>query len=373
MSTPIAFGNGSRLMRAWTKGRAMKFAHLLLAAAVGAGAVSGAYAEPVKLGLTVQVAANITLGKNVSDYKTVVEQATGGEITFEIYDAAKKYVDFEVPGAVSSGAIEMGVAQLGLYAKEVPSVEIFQQPFLFDSDALTKAATQPQSEIRKLIDAQILRTTGTRVLWWQPYGGTVVMSKNAPIPNPHAMKDRNVRAIDPTAAEYVQLCGGKPHVISGSKMLDALKTGKVDAVMTGVSGVKVRELWRETQHVTKIRHSVIMFLVVINEKVWQSLPKQHQATMLKLAKKVESEYWGEFEQEEIDSYRFSTEKGMSISEISSDDLAEWRICSSDLVERFVDKLGATAHSLMSAYGRLRATTSCCNGSAAEGMSSSLSR
>lgn len=348
----------------------MKFAQLLfaglLSAAIGPGAAS---ADPIKLGLTVQSPANVTLGKNVTDYKKAVEEATGGEISLEIFDSAKRYVDFEVPGAVGSGAIEMGVAQLGLYAKEIPSVEIFQQPFLFDNDALTKAAAQPQSEIRKLIDAQILRAAGTRVLWWQPYGGTVVMSKNGPIPNPQAMKGRNVRAIDPTAAEYVQLCGGVPHVISGSKMLDGLKTGKVDAVMTGVSGVKVRELWRETQHVTKIRHSVIMFLVVINEKVWQGLPERHRETMLKLAKSIETGYWSEFEQEEIDSYRFSTEKGMTITEITSDDLAEWRVCSSDLVERFVERLGPTAHSLMSAYGRLRAAES----NAAAGAQTSLSR
>lgn len=371
MSNPITFRSGPRFMARETKGTTMKFAQLLFAGLLSAAVASGAAADPVKLGLTVQVAATTTLGKNVSDYKRIVEPATGGEITFEIFDAAKRYVDFEVPGAVSSGAIEMGVAQLGLYAKEVPAVEIFQQPFLFDDDALTKAAAQPQSEIRKLIDAQILRATGTRVLWWQPYGGTVVMSKNGPIPNPQAMQDRNVRAIDPVAAEYVQLCGGKPHVISGSKMLDALKTGKVDAVMTGVSGVKVRELWRETQHVTKIRHSVIMFLVVINEKVWQSLPERHRATMLKLAKSIEVDYWGEFEQEEIDSYRFSTEKGMTITEITSDDLAEWRICSSDLVERFVERLGPTAHSLMSAYGRLRAEASASK--AADGAQTSLSR
>jgi C4-dicarboxylate-binding protein DctP len=349
----------------------MTFARLLLIGLLGIAApiAAGAKADPVKLGLTVQVPVTVPMGKNVADFKRVVEETTGGELTFEIFDSAKRYVDFEVPGAVSTGAIEMGVAQIGLYAKQVPAVEIFQQPFLFDSDPLTRAAARPQSEIRKLIDAHILKNTGTRVLWWQPYGATVVMSKGAPLSNPQAMRDRNVRAIDPVAAEYIQLCGGKPHVISGSKMLDALQAGKVDAVMTGVSGVKVRELWKETQYITKIRHSVILFLVVINDKVWQGLSKQHQAVMLKHARKVEEDYWAEFEQEEIDVYRFSIEKGMHVKEITSDDLSEWRLCSSDLVENFVERLGPVANGLMSAYGRLRAAVS----KAGEGAHSALGR
>jgi C4-dicarboxylate-binding protein DctP len=341
----------------------MKFAHLLFAAALATSFGCAAWAEPVKLGLTVQVSTTVTLGKNVLEYSNAMAKASGGEIGIEIFPDAKRFGDFEVPKAVSGGAIEMGVAQLGLYAKDVPAVEIFQQPFLFDSDELTRAATRPDSEIRKLIDAQILEKTGARVLWWQPYGATVVMSKTAPIPNPQAMQNRVVRSIDPVAAEFVQLCGGKPEVIPGSKMLDALKTGKVDSVMTGVSGVIVRNLWQETQHVTRLRQSVIMFLVIINETVWQGLSQPQRELMLAEARKAEAAYWNDFAAEELAAYRFSAEKGMTVTEITNEDLADWRVCSSDLVERFVEKLGDTADRLMTAYGQLRAESCCKTGRA----------
>jgi C4-dicarboxylate-binding protein DctP len=259
----------------------MKFAHLLFAAALVMAGAQAASAEPVKLGVTIQVSTVSPLGKNVADYKSAIEAASGGSLALEVFDKAQRFVDFQVPQAVGSGAIEMGMAQIGLYAKDVPAVEIFQQPFLFDSDELTRRAARPESEIRKLIDAQILEKTGARVLWWQPYGATVVMSKHSPLVTPSAMQNRNVRAVDPVAAEFVTLCGGKPHVISGSKMLDALQTGKVDTVMTGVLGVQERELWKETQYITRLRQSAILFLVIINEKVWQGLSKEHQALMVK--------------------------------------------------------------------------------------------
>ena len=336
----------------------MKFAHWLCAVALGLILGADVQAEPVKLGVTIQVSTANPLGRNVADFKKAVEAASAGSLVIELFDKAQRFVDFQVPQAVSSGAIEMGMAQIGLYAKDVPAVEIFQQPFLFDSDELTHAAAHPESEIRKLIDAQLLEKTGVRVLWWQPYGATVVMSKNAPLSNPNAMQNRSIRAVDTVAAEFVTLCGGKPQVISGSKMLDALRTGKVDAVMTGVLGVQERELWKETQYITRLKQSALLFLVIVNETVWQGLSAEHRELMVREARRVERDYWGSFAQDEANAYTFSMGKGLAVKEITGDDLAEWRVCSSDLVERFVERLGDTASSLMTAYGRLRAA-SCC--------------
>lgn len=332
----------------------MKLTKFLLIALIGLAAPASAGAPEVKLRLTVQVSTASPLGANVVDYKNALAAASNGAIAIDVFDKAQLYVDFKVPGAVGSGEIEMGVAQIGLYAKDVPAVEIFQQPFIFDSDELTRAAASPESDIRRLIDEGILAKTGARVLWWQPYGANLIMSKGGALLNPLAMTGRSVRALDPVAAEFVTLCGGKPQVISGSKMLEALSAGKVDSVMTGVLGIPERELWRETQYVNRIRHSAILFLVIINEKVWQGLSKAQQALMQAEARKVEDKYWTDFARLEQDAYRFAVEKGMTVKEMTSDDLMDWRLCSSDLVERFVEHLGDNADRLMSAYGKLRA-------------------
>ncbi len=331
----------------------MKVAQSLFAALLCAGLVSGASAQELKLRLTVQTSTASPLGANVVDYKNAVAEASKGAVAIEVFDKAQLFVDFKVPGAVGSGEIDMGVAQVGLYAADVPAVEIFQQPFLFDSDELTRAAASPDSEIRKLIDAQILAKTGARVLYWQPYGLNLMMSKTTPLLSPQAMAGRNVRALDKGTAEFITLCGGKPEVISGSKMLEALAAGRVDSVMTGAIGIKERELWRETQFVNRIRQSAILFVVIINEKVWQGLKPAQQALLQEQARKVETLYWDQFARLEQEAYRFAAEKGMTVKEMTSEDLSDWRVCSSELLERFVEKLGETAAGLMSAYGKMR--------------------
>ena len=65
-------------------------------------------------------------------------------IAVEIYPGAQLYTDREVPTAVASGQIEMGVSSLMRFAGSVPAVDIFTVPFLFDTEARVRAATAPR-------------------------------------------------------------------------------------------------------------------------------------------------------------------------------------------------------------------------------------
>jgi hypothetical protein len=45
---------------------------------------------------------------------------------------------------------------------------------------------------------------------------------------------------------------------------------------------------------------------------------------------------------------------MKIQELTSEEIADWRICSSLIVESFMTDAGEVAEQLMAAYGKLRA-------------------
>src|SRR5262249_28010113 len=111
----------------------MKFVSFLINALIAILATVNALAEDITLRVSVQVSSNSPLGNNVVDYKNAVETASKGTLKIDFYDKAQLFLDNQVIEAVRSGAVEMGIAQLGFFAKEVPAVEIFQQPFAFDS------------------------------------------------------------------------------------------------------------------------------------------------------------------------------------------------------------------------------------------------
>jgi TRAP-type C4-dicarboxylate transport system substrate-binding protein len=185
------------------------------------------------------------------------------------------------------------------------------------------------------------------------------LSNGAPVTNPAAMAGRNVTAIDSGMANFIAICGGKPQLISAPETFKALESKTADTSMTGILSLKERELWRVTNTVTKLRHSEILFVVVINEKSWAGLQEDQRSLILNAAQKVEQSIWRWYALLEADTYALAEEKEMKILDLESEDITNWRICSSLIVESFMADAGKIADQLMAAYGKLRADP-CCN-------------
>lgn len=336
----------------------MRFSvYLLLLFAFPIFPPSPVLAAPKVLRLTLQQSINDPVGQNIVDFKKEIEAKTKGALKIEVLDKGQLYPDYQVPEAIGGGAIEMGVTQLAQYSQFISVAGIFMQPFLFNFEAIVRAASKPGSDIRRMIDGPIVKETGARVLWWQPYGWNVIYSKG-PITNPRAIANRNVRVFDDVAAEFVQLCGGIPQVISESKQLEALDLNLVDSTMSSSAAIKSYDLWRKTDTISDIRHSANILVIMINEDVWQKIPPDQQAIVLDAAKHAEAASWADFDQFDLDIYNYAGKKGMSVARPTPDDLAEWRVCSSAILESFMSKAGRAGAELLAAYGKLRADPCC---------------
>jgi C4-dicarboxylate-binding protein DctP len=110
---------------------------------------------------------------------------------------------------------------------------------------------------------------------------------------------------------------------------------------------------------TRTDHSPVMLLLLVNEKVWQSLREEHRAAIAKAAQEAEHELWDGLAKADEDANAFARSKGIEVAELSSFDLAEWRACSAPVVERFMVTSGRLGQSLLKQYG-LMLTDPCCN-------------
>jgi C4-dicarboxylate-binding protein DctP len=317
-------------------------------------------AEPVQLRITLQLPTTSHLGVNLKRFKDEVEKASNREIAVDIFDNSRLYKDNEALGAVMSGAIDMASLPYQQFHKHAPAIEIFEQPFLMNFEALVRAAANPDSEIRKILDKAVLEATGVRILWWQSYGSSVFFSKSGQhTKHPSGIAGKKVRVFGEAMGNFTKYCGGIPRLISASQQFQAAKDGTVDIVMTGITGVSARDLWKVTDTITRTEHAALEFLVIINEKVWQSLSKDHQRIVAEASSRVERELRDQMADIEAQAYAFARDKGMTVHELSPDEVAEWRACSARLVEDYMMSAGELGARLMSAYGRLR-TAPCCS-------------
>jgi C4-dicarboxylate-binding protein DctP len=308
------------------------------------------WAEKV-LRLTLQLPATHHLGVNVQSFADEVTKNTNGEIKVEIYPSAQLYKDKEVPQAVSSGAVEMGVAALTRFVGTIPAVDLFYVPFLFADEEAVKKAVAKGSSVRGPIDEAVLKT-GARILWWQAYGGAVFLSNDFALQSPDDLKNRKVRVFSKTLGALVEAAGGAATSISGSEQFLAYQRGTVDVGITGVTAVQKRKLYQVMNTLTATKSMVdIEFVVLINEKVWQELTDQQRQVLETAAARVEKELRDKMGQLEADAFAFVKEK-MKVVELTDAEMKEWQKLAEPVVQEYIKNAGPLGQQLVDAARKL---------------------
>jgi C4-dicarboxylate-binding protein DctP len=319
-----------------------------LALSLSAGASNAA---DTTLRISLQLPLTSHLGQNLLLFKEEIEKNSNGDIAVEIYDSAQLYKDKEVPAAVGSGAIEMGVASLTRYVGDIPAVDIFYQPFLFDTAEKVLAAVAPGSPVRGPLD-EAIKDTGSTVLWWQAYGGAIMLSKGDPVKTPEDMKGKKVRVFGKTLGDFVTAAGGAPTLISGSEQYLAYQRGTVDIGMTGVSGVKSRKLWDVMDTITVTNHADIEFIVVVNTDFWNGLSDEHKSIIQAAALKAESDVRDRVMQIEDDAYAAAEDNGMQVYRPTDKELSSWKAVSQPVYDAYTDKAGPLGKQVLDAANNL---------------------
>lgn len=321
------------------------------------GRAPSGLADSVQLRLSLQLPITGTLGVNLVRFKEVVARGTDNAVAIDIMHGPQALPDRTVAASVMAGEIEMAAANVVTLADKVKGVDILSLPFLFNSNVYLRAMLDPARPSRKLLDNAIL-ATGVRVLMWQPYGTNVFFSKGQPALRPSDIAGKRIRASGAIDFDFGRICGGVPEMIAAGAQYEAMKTGRVDMVMTAAENVSARNFWEISDTLTRTNHSTVILLLLMNERVWQSLNGAHREVISKAAREVEQELWAGLIRADEEANAFARAKGTKVVELSSFELAEWRACSAPVVESFMATSGQLGHELLQQYGLMRADPCC---------------
>jgi C4-dicarboxylate-binding protein DctP len=317
------------------------------------GFVSPSASAERVLRLTLQLPITNVLGQNVSEFKKIVERETGGNIKVQIYPSAKLYQGKDVPKAVATGAIEMGVVPVAQFGSAKPAVLLLSLPFLFTSNEAVASATRSGHPVRDSLDRELL-ATGARPLWWQPFGLAIMLGKDKAPLHPDSFKGKKIRVSGGLSPAFVSAVGGQPILVSGSKQFDAYKRGIVDFAMTGVTSVKSRKLYTAMNHLVDSKHFAAEFVVVINDGVWRGLSTSERQIITKAAVKVEGDLrksYGKIHRETLAWIAANTK--MTISNPGAAELAAWRKAAKPVYDDYVKRAGPLGKRLLDEARKLK--------------------
>jgi C4-dicarboxylate-binding protein DctP len=330
----------------------------VLLAVLCAAAAPGALAQTSTLRLGLAIPVESPTGQTIREFARQVSALTGGAIEIRMLGNDQSYDERGIVSAVASGAIEIGATPLSQFALDVPLAGAFLQPFLFNFDALVQAATSRESEVRALVDEAILRQANVRVLWLQPYGSSVILSKGMLFTNPSAVAARVVGAPDKQVRDLLRVCGAAPVPASPASLLTELREGNLQAGAADIMNVGEHELWQVADTIINLRNAPSLYIVVINDKAWQRLSREQQEILTELAQDAQGYMWARFTTIREQAYAVAAQKRMRLVEVPGEDLAAWRACSAPLLDEYMERAGEAGPKLFRAYGKLR-TAPCC--------------
>jgi C4-dicarboxylate-binding protein DctP len=167
------------------------------------------------------------------------------------------------------------------------------------------------------------------------------------------MKGKKVRVLGKPSGDFIQALGGVPVKIGGSEQFLAYQRGTVDIGMTGTTAIQSRNLFEVMNAVTITNHAQTEFLVVMNDKLWDSFSEQEKKWMSAGALAAEQKMRAETKTQNLDSEKFIAEKtSMKVVNLTPEQVKAWRTAAAPAIDLYIKAAGPSGQKLVDEVNKL---------------------
>lgn len=223
---------------------------------------------------------------NLQTFAKEVTNATNGKLVVQVHPGGSLVKAQDIRKAVTEGKVTAG---------EVFGPSMSGVNMVFGLDALPFLATNYPSALKlwkvteKSVDAK-LAAEGLTLLMSVPWPPQGLFTKK-PLVSAKDMDGLNMRENSPPIKRFAELIGTKPVNIETPELASAAKAGKFDLVFTSAAQGMDTKLAESLPYFYQANAWLPRNLVFINSKVFNTLPRDQQLTLIKLAGKAEERGW----------------------------------------------------------------------------------
>ena len=226
--------------------------------------------QPIVIKFSHVVSSEAAKGKAADYFKKLAEERTGGRVRVDVHPKGELYTDNEELHALRSGEVHMLAPSVSKFAPlGLPEFEVFDIPYLIDSDEAWGKATQGTvaRTLLKQLEAKGLVGLG----YWR--GGLKHMSANKPLRRPEDARGLNMR-IQPSKVLDMQMraLGAIPRATTFSNVIEALQAGVVNGTENPATTFAASRFDRVQRYLTLTGHGYLGYAVIVNKRFWDGLP-----------------------------------------------------------------------------------------------------
>lgn len=305
--------------------KALKFAAAAVTTtALTCGAVLADGHATTTLRIQTHYAPETTSGELLTELFENIELMSNGEINIEPFYSASVVPSVETFDAAATGILDCDATGGGYQTGKNPA-------FQFVGDIMGGYET-PAQQLSWLYYGggreaaqELYNQYGMELVGWIVYGQESFAS-TAPIAGIEDLKDWKFRSPPGMETKIFEKLGASPIVMDFTEIFTALETGIIDgADASNISnniGLGLYDIAKFANYPGF--HSMPSDHLACNKEVWDAMPEHHRAIMLTAVSDIALKSALIFEKRNAEAVAQLTEQGVTISQWSPEDLAEFR-------------------------------------------------
>src|ERR1700726_2361108 len=239
----------------------------------------------------------------VEDLGKKLETATNGRLSIQMFASMQLGGEKEAIEQAQVGALQLARVSVGALGPVVDDLNVFNLPFLFRStEHMEKVIDGPIGQ--ELLD-KVSNNANTRLigLAWMDAGARSVYDTKKPIKSIDDLKGLKVRVMgNPMFVDMMNALGGNGVAMGYDQVFSALQTGVVDGAENNPPSFVFDNHYQVAKHYTLTEHLIVPEILVFSRRPWDTLSKDDQALIKKLAREAqldERQLWKKVEDEAI--------------------------------------------------------------------------
>ena len=236
-----------------------------------------------------------------------LEAATQGRLGIQMYASMQLGGEKEAIEQAQVGALQLARVSVGALGPVVDDLNVFNLPFLFrDTAHMDKVIDGPigQELLDKVTDNPNTHLVG---LAFMDAGARNLYDTKKPIKDIADVKGLKVRVMgNPMFVDMMNAIGGNGVAMGYDQVFSALQTGVVDGAENNPPSFYFDNHYQVAKYYTLTEHLIVPEILVFSRPTWDTLSKDDQTLIKKLAREAQLEerrLWNEKEQQAIDKMK----------------------------------------------------------------------
>jgi tripartite ATP-independent transporter DctP family solute receptor len=215
------------------------------------------------------------------------------------------------------GALQLARVSVGALGPVINDLNVFNLPFLFRNTAhMQKVIDGPIGQ--ELLDKVTNNSkAGLIGLCWMDAGARNLYDTKKPIRSMADLAGMKVRVMgNPMFVDMMNALGGNGVAMGYDQVFNALQTGVVDGAENNPPSFVFDNHYQAAKYYTLTEHLIVPEMLVFSRRTWDTLSKDDQELLRKVAREAQAEervLWAQYEKEAMDKARAA---GIQIIEVA---------------------------------------------------------